>query len=108
MVLRAEMMQRAAQRLRESATPLYRHIMDRLGGFGLPPLGAGAAPLTTDSAKAQRAGWRGFFYASFFEPPSGRGRNKFTKQASAPFTGVYPRHLCNARGLQVFYPERGR
>ena len=99
---------RAARRMRETATPLYNYITEKLGGQVKPWLEAGPGALTTDKAKAiQRSGFRGFLDLFIFEKPRGKSKkNKFTKLGALNFTGLYPKHLLNARGLELFYDEK--
>lgn len=99
---------RAARRMRETATPLYKYITDKLGGETRTWLGAGAGALTKEKAKAiQRSGFRGFLDLFIFEKPKAEGRkNKFTKLGAMNFTGLYPKHLLNAKGLEFFYDEK--
>jgi hypothetical protein len=100
--------QRAAQRLRETATPLSDYIRSAFGSVGVPPLGAGAgSPYAEVVQRTQRPGWRGFLDLFIFDSPRpGQRRNKFSKQGSLNYTGPYPRHLCTARGREVFYGEK--
>lgn len=100
--------QRAAQRMRENATPLYDYIMDKMGGNALNPLGAALGSLTPDVIRLlQKPGIRGYLGITFYEPPQPDAqKNKFTLAAALNYTGTYPRHLLNAKGLEVFYNEK--
>ncbi len=93
--------------MRESSTPLSDYISKTLGGQSLPPLGAGPGALTSAVVKAiQKPGFRGFLDLFVFEKPSHTERkNKFTKLGSMNFQGIYPRELCNKKGLEVFYSD---
>ncbi|MFH1807538.1 MAG: hypothetical protein ABIJ09_02240 [Pseudomonadota bacterium] len=107
-MLIAGAMDRAAQRLRETATPLSDYIRSAFGDLGVPPLDAGAgSPYAEVVKRTQRPGWRGFLDLFIFDGiRSGKRRNKFSKQAAANYTGPYPRHLCSPRGLEFFYGDK--
>lgn len=99
---------RAAQRMRQTATPLYNYITQKLGGETKAWLEAGPGALTFDKAKSiQRSGFRGFLDLFIFEKPRGqRRKNKFTKLGALNFSGLYPKHLLNARGRELLYDEK--
>lgn len=97
--------ERAAARMRESATPLYKYITENLGGLTRPGLESGPGALTSEKAKAiQRTGFRGFLDLFIFEKATkSLKNNKFSKLGALNFTGAYPKELCNAEGREVFY-----
>lgn len=101
--------QRAVQRLRESATPLYHYLVER-GGNAIKPLGDGLSVLTKALVHAmQGVGRHGYLDVTVYEPPQNRAdRNKFTEDGALNFTGAYPRHMLTAEGIRHFYGKHVR